>query len=65
MYYKRIRELREDNDKTQAEIAKILSTTQQHYSRIEKGQTEISADRVVILAKYYNVSTDYILDLSE
>ena len=65
MYYKRIRELREDHDKTQKDIALILNTTQQHYSRIEKGQTEITADRVVILAKYYNVSTDYILGLSE
>lgn len=65
MYYKRIRELREDNDLTQAHIAKLLNTTQQHYSRIEKGQTEISADRVVILAKFYNVSTDYILEMNE
>ena len=65
MYYKRIRELREDNDKTQADIAKILSTTQQHYSRIEKGQTEISADRVAILARFYNVSADYILELTD
>lgn len=65
MYYKRIRELREDNDLTQAHIAKLLNTTQQHYSRIEKGQTEISADRVIILAKFYNVSTDYILEMNE
>ncbi len=63
MYYKRIREFREDNNKTQAKIAKLLNTSQQHYSSIEKGQTEISADRVVTLAKYYNVSADYILEL--
>lgn len=65
MYYKRIRELREDNDKKQKDIAKLLNTTQQHYSRIEKGLTEITADRIVILAKYYHVSTDYILGLSD
>ncbi len=65
MYYKRIRELREDNDKKQKDIAKLLNTTQQHYSRIEKGLTEITADRIVILAKYYCVSTDYILGLSD
>lgn len=64
MYYKRIRELREDNDKKQKEIAILLNTTQQHYSRIEQGSTEITADRVVRLAKFYNVSTDYILGLT-
>lgn len=65
MYYKRIRELREDNDIPQKEIAKILNTSQQHYSRIEKGLTEITADRVVALAKFYSVTTDYLLGLSD
>ena len=65
MYYKRIRELREDNDKLQKDIAKLHNTTQQHYSKIENGATEITADRVVILAKYYGVSADYILELSD
>ena len=64
MYYKRIRKLREDNNKTQAEIAKLLNTSQQHYSRIKKGQTEISSDKVVTLAKYCNVAADYILELT-
>lgn len=65
MYYRRIRELREDSDKLQKDIAKLLNTTQQHYSKIENGATEITADRVVILAKYYGVSADYILELSD
>ena len=65
MYYKRIRELREDNDKKQKEIAVLLNTTQQHYSRIEQGSTEITGDRVVRLAKFYNVSMDYICGVSE
>ena len=65
MYYKRIRELREDNDILQKDVAKVLNTTQQHYSRIETGATEITADRVVTLAKFYNVTTDYILGLSD
>lgn len=65
MYYRRIRELREDNDKLQKDIAKLLNTTQQHYSKIENGATEITADRVVILAKYYGVSAEYILELSD
>lgn len=65
MYYKRIRELREDNDEKQKDIAAILNTTQQHYSRIECGATEITADRIVALARHYNVSADYILELSD
>ena len=65
MYYKRIRELREDNDILQKDVAKLLNTTQQHYSRIEKGTTEITADRIITLAKFYNVSADYILGLSD
>ena len=63
-YAQRIRDLREDNDLNQSEIAKILNTTQQHYSRIEQGSTEITADRVILLANFYNVSTDYILGLT-
>ncbi len=65
MYYKRIKELREDSDKLQKDISKLLNTTQQHYSRIENGFTEITADRVAKLARYYNVSSDYILELSD
>lgn len=65
MYYKRIRELREDNDILQKDIAKLLNTSQQHYSRIENGSTEITADRIIALAKFYNVTSDYILGLSD
>lgn len=65
MYYKRIRELREDNDLLQKDVAKLLNTTQQHYSRIENGTTEITADRIIALAKFYNVTSDYILGLSD
>ena len=65
MYYKRIRELREDNDELQKDIAKLLNTTQQHYSKIENGGTEITADRIIKLARHYKVSADYILELSD
>ena len=65
MYYKRIRELREDNDILQKDVAKLLNTTQQHYSRIENGSTEITADRIIALAKFYKVTSDYILGLSD
>lgn len=64
MYFRRIKDLREDKDLLQKDIAKLLNTTQQHYSRIEKGLTEITADRIVKLAIFYNVSADYILELS-
>ena len=61
----RIRFLREDRDLSQAEIAKMLGTSQQQYSKIETGKADISAERLVILSKFYNVSVDYILGLTE
>lgn len=61
--YQRIRDLREDNDKTQAEIAKILCTHTTQYRRWETGETEIPAHKVIELCKYYGVSADYILGL--
>lgn len=63
--YQRIRALREDNDYKQSDIAKIIHTTQQQYSKIETGKSEITADKLIILAKIYKVSTDYILGLSD
>lgn len=64
-YIERIRELREDNDKTQSEIADILCTTQQVYSRYEKGENEIPVRHIITLCKYYNISADFILGLSD
>lgn len=61
----RIRDLREDRDLNQTVIAKLLQTTQQHYSKIELGISDISGERLIALAKYYNVSTDYILGLTD
>ena len=61
----RIRDLREDRDLSQAEIAKIIHTTQQHYSKIENGKSDISGQKLVLLAEYYNVSTDYLLGLTK
>lgn len=63
-YIDRIRELREDNDLTQKDIAKLLDTTQQVYSRYEKGENEIPVRHIITLAKFYNVTTDYIFGLS-
>lgn len=63
--YKRIRELREDNDLTQKELASILNCSQQVYSNYELGQRDIPTDILIRLSKYYDVSTDYILELSD
>ena len=62
-YYDIIRELREDNDLKQSDIAKILNTTQQVYSRYEKGINEMPIRHIITLCKFYNVSADYILGL--
>ena len=63
-YYRRIRELREDNDKTQRELAEYLGTPYQYYAVYEKGTSEISFERAILLAKYYDVSLDYIAGLT-
>ena len=59
-FYRRIRDLREDSDKTQTDIADYLRTTAQYYGKYEKGDREIPFSRVIELAEYYNVSLDYI-----
>ena len=63
--YQRIRDLREENDKTQRELAEILHCSQQVYSNYEFGQRDIPTDILIKLAKYYGVSTDYILGLKD
>lgn len=62
--YRRIRDLREDSDKTQAEVAEYLGTTAQYYGKYENGEREIPFLRAIQLAKYYDVSLDYLADLS-
>ncbi len=63
-HYPRIRDLREDSDKKQSELAEYLGTTTQYYGLYEKGANEISFERAILLAKYYNVSLDYIAGLT-
>lgn len=63
--YKRIRELREDNDLFQKDLAKYLNCTQVAYSRYELGLRDIPTDVLIKLSRYYEVSTDYILGLSD
>ncbi len=62
-YYQRLKDLREDNDKTQADIANVLGISRQHYSLYEKGERELPMHHFITLAKYYNVSLDYFADL--
>ncbi len=60
-YRKRIRDLREDHDKTQTEIAEVLGTSQTMYARYERGASELPIRHLIKLAEFYKVSTDYIL----
>ena len=62
MEYKRIKNLREDNDLKQKEIASYLKITQQQYSLYEKGIRDIPIDLLVKIADYYNVSIDYLVN---
>ena len=59
-HYKRIRDLREDADRTQNEVASYLGTTAQYYGKYEKGERELPLSRAIELADYYNVSIDYL-----
>lgn len=61
MNIQRLKEIREDRDFAQKEIAHILKTTQQQYSKYELGIRIIPADKLCILADFYNVSIDYLL----
>ena len=65
VYVKRIRDLREDHDKTQQEIADVLGTSQTMYARYERGANEMPIRHLIALCNYYGVSADYILGLQE
>ncbi len=64
-YIKRIRDLREDHDKTQTEIAEILGTSQTMYARYERGANELPIHHLISLCEYYGVTADYILGLDD
>lgn len=61
MNVKRLKDLREDNDLMQKEVADIINTTQQQYSKYETGIRLIPIDKINILADYYETSVDYII----
>ena len=64
MYFKRIKDLREDNDLKQTDIANILNISQQQYSLYERGSRNIPIDILIKLSKFYCVSIDYIVGLT-
>lgn len=64
-YMERLKELREDRDLCQKDIAKLLSTTQSYYSQYEGGKRPLPIKHLITLCKFYNVSSDYILGLPE
>lgn len=63
MYYQRLRDIREDFDKKQEEIASVLKITRQQYQLYESGKREMPMHHFVTLARFYNVSLDYLSGL--
>ena len=59
--YQRLKDLREDSDLKQSDIAELLQTTQQQYSKYERGKINVPVEVFIKLADYYNVSVDYLL----
>ena len=64
-FYQRLRDIREDCDLKQSDIAKVLRTTSQQISKYETGQQMMGIDKYITLARYYNVSLDYLCGLSD
>lgn len=63
--YNRIRDLREDNDLFQTQVAKMLGMSQTGYSKYETGENDIPTQVLIKLAKFYNTSVDYILGITD
>ena len=64
MYLPRLKDLRDDREMFQVEIAELLNTSQEQYSKYERGARDLPIKHLVTLAKFYKVSTDYILGLT-
>ena len=64
-YRTRMRNLREDRDLTQKEVGKIINKSQQGYSHIEDGRAELKIDDLIKLCRFYGVSADYFIGISE
>ena len=64
-YQQRIKDVREDRDLKQAEVAKVLNMKQQQYSNYERGYRNLPIEHLITLCEYYNLSADYLLGLSD
>ena len=64
-YRIRMRNLREDRDLSQAQVGKLLNKSQQGYNHIDTGRAELKIEDLAILCKYYNVSSDYMIGLTD
>ena len=64
-YRTRIRKVREDRDFTQAQIGKVLNKSQQGYNHIEAGRADLKIEDLKLLCKFYNLSADYLIGLSD
>ena len=64
-YRTRLRNLREDRDLTQAQVGKLIQKSQQGYNHIEAGRAELKIEDLAVLCKFYNVSADYLIGLTD
>lgn len=64
-YYQRLRDLREDRDLKQSDISELLGMKQPQYNRYETGMRELPLHHLIALCRFYNVSADYILGLTD
>ena len=64
-YVRRMRDLREDHDMTQQEVADLLGTSQTMYARYERGANEMPIHHLIVLCRFYKVSADYILGFTD
>ena len=64
-YRQRLRDIREDNDLTQAQLGKLLNKSQQGYNHIEAGRAELKIEDLIKLCKFYNLSADYVIGLTD
>ena len=64
-YFERLKQIREDHDLTQTDVAQLLKTTRQQVSKWETGTQMMGVDKYIILARHYNISLDWLLGLTD
>ena len=64
-YRERLRNMREDHDLSQADVGRILQKSQQGYSHIENGRAELKIEDLAVLCRFYNVTADYLIGISD